>query len=134
MERCVSYDTTLQHNLGPVRGGASNSVGNQMKNFSHAVGSWFAQAFGEPTPVQRKGRDRIASGAHALLVAPTGSGKTLVAFLWAIDRTTSLPVDAAPGVRVVYVSPLKALVYDVERNLREPLRGIQHAALAHEDA
>ncbi len=69
----------------------------------------------------------LAAGGNGLLVAPTGSGKTLAAFLWAIDRCSVLPSDAPAGVRVLYVSPLKALVYDIERNLRAPLIGIQRA-------
>ena len=99
-----------------------------MKSFDEATRSWFAETFTAPTPVQRLGWERIAAGQHALLVAPTGSGKTLAAFLWAIDRVMGLTEDAAPGVRVLYVSPLKALVYDVERNLRAPLVGIQRCA------
>jgi ATP-dependent Lhr-like helicase len=80
--------------------------------------------------VQREGWPRIASGDHALLIAPTGSGKTLAAFFSCIDRLSRLPADAEPGVRVLYVSPLKALVYDIERNLRAPLAGIRRAAEA----
>jgi ATP-dependent Lhr-like helicase len=78
--------------------------------------------------VQRRGWDAIARGAHALLVAPTGSGKTLAAFLWAIDRLSTDAEVARGGTRVVYVSPLKALVYDIERNLRKPLAGIRASA------
>jgi ATP-dependent Lhr-like helicase len=98
--------------------------------FSDAVRTWFEAAFAAPTPVQARGWAEIASGRHALLLAPTGSGKTLAAFLWSLDRLVSRPrpPDAAPGVRVLYVSPLKALVYDVEKNLRAPLAGIQAAA------
>ena len=73
-------------------------------------------------------RSASASAAHTLLLAPTGSGKTLAAFLVGIDRVARLPADAPPGVRVLYVSPLKALVYDVERTLRGPLAGIQRTA------
>ena len=89
---------------------------------------WFGEAFEAPTPVQADGWAQIASGDHALLIAPTGSGKTLAAFLWALDRLSRLDDSAEPGVRVVYVSPLKALVYDVERNLRAPLVGLERAA------
>ena len=96
--------------------------------FTNATQTWFEQTFTTPTEVQRRGWALVASGAHALLVAPTGSGKTLAAFLSAIDRVARLPEDAPPGVRVLYVSPLKALVYDVERNLRAPLVGIQRTA------
>jgi ATP-dependent Lhr-like helicase len=99
-----------------------------MTPFSTPTRTWFEEAFPAPTTVQERGWVPIARGEHALLVAPTGSGKTLAAFLWAIDRTLALPADASPGVRVLYVSPLKALVYDVERNLRAPLVGIGRTA------
>ena len=90
--------------------------------------TWFEASFPAPTEVQSRGWAKIAAGEHALLVAPTGSGKTLAAFLQAIDRVASLPTDAQPGARVVYVSPLKALVADIERNLQAPLAGIRAAA------
>ena len=99
--------------------------------FSPAVRDWFASSFAEPTPAQALAWPAIASGEHVLLSAPTGSGKTLAAFLWALDRLSTSERDgdssglsAGGGVRVVYVSPLKALSYDIERNLRAPLRGI----------
>ncbi|HSF16894.1 MAG TPA: DEAD/DEAH box helicase [Vicinamibacteria bacterium] len=95
-----------------------------MDLFGPSVVSWFETSFEEPTRVQREGWPIVARGENALLLAPTGSGKTLAAFLWAIDRLTRLAPDAPPGVRILYVSPLKALVYDVERNLRAPLAGI----------
>jgi ATP-dependent Lhr-like helicase len=90
--------------------------------------AWLAELFPAPTEIQRRGWPAIATGQHALLIAPTGSGKTLAAFLAAIDACAALPLDAPPGVRVLYVSPLKALVYDVERNLRAPLVGIGRMA------
>lgn len=93
--------------------------------FSAPTTAWFNDAFGAPTPVQESGWPAIASREHALLLAPTGSGKTLAAFLTGIDRCVGLPADAPDGVRVLYVSPLKALVVDVERNLRAPLQGVQ---------
>jgi ATP-dependent Lhr-like helicase len=96
--------------------------------FSRATQTWFDEAFESPTEVQRRGWDVIRSGRHALLVAPTGSGKTLAAFLAGIDALGALPPDAEPGVRVLYISPLKALVYDVERNLRVPLAGIRRTS------
>lgn len=96
--------------------------------FSRPTHTWFSDNFTEPTPVQREGWARIAAGDHALLVAPTGSGKTLAAFLAGIDRLMQEADDAKAGVRVLYVSPLKALVYDVERNLRAPLTGILRTA------
>ncbi len=96
--------------------------------FTLATRTWFENAFPAPTRVQTLGWPSIASGAHTLLLAPTGSGKTLAAFLVGIDRVAQLPRDAAPGVRVLYISPLKALVYDIERNLRAPLVGIARTA------
>ncbi|MCE2389847.1 MAG: DEAD/DEAH box helicase [Proteobacteria bacterium] len=95
--------------------------------FSSAARLWFGESFSEPTEVQRGGWERISSGAHSLLLAPTGSGKTLAAFLWCIDRLGREPRREG-GVRVLYVSPLKALAYDVERNLKQPLEGIRNAA------
>jgi ATP-dependent Lhr-like helicase len=93
------------------------------------VRSWFEQAFAAPTPAQAEAWPAIAAGENVLVSAPTGSGKTLAAFLWALDRLSSGepgPDGGAPRglTRVVYVSPLKALAYDIERNLRAPLRGI----------
>jgi ATP-dependent Lhr-like helicase len=87
--------------------------------FSPAVRLWFEQTFDAPTPAQELGWPAIASGKHTLIQAPTGSGKTLAAFLWALDRAVP-----GQGIQVLYVSPLKALNYDVERNLRGPLAGI----------
>ncbi len=100
-----------------------------MLPFSHPARAWFDASFDAPTPVQTDGWERIAAGEHALLIAPTGSGKTLAAFLWCIDRLANREEDGshAAGVRVLYVSPLKALVYDIERNLRAPLIGVERA-------
>ena len=95
--------------------------------FGPATRAWFEASFQSPTGVQAQGWPRIAKGEHSLLIAPTGSGKTLAAFLWAIDRI-SRAKDEPKGVKTLYVSPLKALVYDVERNLRAPLIGIGQAA------
>jgi len=95
--------------------------------FSEATRTWFAEAFRAPTAVQQGAWRAIAGGSHALVVAPTGSGKTLSAFLSAIDRLTSEPTRE-PGTRVLYLSPLKALGVDVERNLRAPLTGIARVA------
>ena len=118
-----------------------------LSSFSPRAREWFEAAFAKPTPAQAKAWPAIARGEHVLLSAPTGSGKTLAAFLWALDRLSAddgtsaaaTPHVATPGndpphgappgnvprhVRVVYVSPLKALAYDIERNLRTPLRGI----------
>src|SRR5437868_8841283 len=90
--------------------------------FSPATRAWFEGTFAEPTAAQEKGWPAIARGGNVLIQAPTGSGKTLAAFLSAIDRFTEAP---GQGLRVLYVSPLKALNYDVERNLRGPLAGLR---------
>jgi ATP-dependent Lhr-like helicase len=95
-----------------------------LQPFSEAVRAWFEASFERPTPAQARGWPAISSGAHTLISAPTGSGKTLAAFLWGIDRLAREP-ERGQGVRIVYVSPLKALSYDIERNLRAPLRGIR---------
>src|ERR1044071_5197324 len=89
--------------------------------FSDDTRAWFERTFDEPTPAQTKGWPVIATRSHTLIQSPTGSGKTLAAFLYAIDRLTPAP---GAGLRVLYVSPLKALNYDVERNLRGPLAGL----------
>jgi ATP-dependent helicase Lhr and Lhr-like helicase len=95
-----------------------------LASFSPPVREWFQKAFETPTPAQEKAWPAIAAGENVLLSAPTGSGKTLAAFLWALDRLGAEPRGEKQGTRVVYVSPLKALAYDIERNLRTPLRGI----------
>ncbi|MDH2443830.1 ATP-dependent helicase [Amnibacterium sp. CER49] len=99
-----------------------------LDRFGAATREWFVGAFRAPTAAQAGAWDAIAQGRHALVVAPTGSGKTLASFLWAIDRLAARPADAAPGTRVLYVSPLKALAVDVERNLRSPLVGVTQTA------
>ncbi len=96
--------------------------------FGAATREWFVGAFRAPTPAQEGAWAAIAKGQHALVVAPTGSGKTLASFLWAIDRLANRPADAPTGTRVLYVSPLKALGVDVERNLRSPLVGVTQTA------
>lgn len=97
-------------------------------SFQDATHRWFRDNFRAPTPVQRRGWESIQQGLHSLLVAPTGSGKTLAAFLAGIDAVGRLPSDVPAGVRLLYISPLKALVYDIERNLRAPLVGIARVA------
>jgi ATP-dependent helicase Lhr and Lhr-like helicase len=92
--------------------------------FSPRTREWFLGAFEEPTPAQAQAWPAIASGEHVLISAPTGSGKTLAAFLWGIDRLAGEDAASEPGIKLVYVSPLKALSYDIDRNLRAPLRGI----------
>ncbi|MBY8871087.1 ATP-dependent helicase [Micromonospora sp. PLK6-60] len=98
--------------------------------FGPATREWFAAAFAAPTPAQVGAWQAVAAGRNALVVAPTGSGKTLAAFLWSLDRLAQEPppADARRRCRVLYVSPLKALAVDVERNLRAPLAGIRQAA------
>ena len=90
--------------------------------FSPLTRAWFEEAFSAPTPAQELGWPAIASGRDTLIQAPTGSGKTLAAFLYGIDKLNSEPGE---GLRLIYVSPLKALNYDIERNLRGPLAGLQ---------
>ena len=99
-----------------------------LRLFGPATARWFTDTFAGPTRAQREAWPRIAAGEHTLVLAPTGSGKTLAAFLWALDRLTRLPAEAPEGVRVVYVSPLKALAHDIERNLRVPLAAIEATA------
>src|SRR3954468_10707673 len=100
-----------------------------LERFSEPTRTWFSAAFAEPTPAQLGAWEATSKGRHALVVAPTGSGKTLSAFLWAVDRLlTEPPPEKAQRCRVLYVSPLKALAVDVERNLRAPLVGIRQTA------
>jgi ATP-dependent Lhr-like helicase len=99
-----------------------------MDVFGDATRRWFEAELGRPTRVQIEGWKRVAAGEHTLMLAPTGSGKTLAAFLWCIDRLGRAPRADAAGVRALYVSPLKALAYDIERNLERPLAGIRRAA------
>src|SRR3954463_2244681 len=106
---------------GTEPGGWVPLVGMPLSAFTPRVRDWFTGAFEGPTPAQEQAWPAIASGDHVLLSAPTGSGKTLAAFLWGIDRLSQSKSDRT---RLVYVSPLKALSYDIERNLRAPLRGI----------
>jgi ATP-dependent helicase Lhr and Lhr-like helicase len=91
-----------------------------LSSFTPQVRDWFTRSFERPTEAQAQAWPAIAGGENVLVSAPTGSGKTLAAFLWGLDR---LVADPGRG-RLVYVSPLKALSYDVEKNLRAPLRGI----------
>ncbi|WP_191089714.1 DNA glycosylase AlkZ-like family protein [Nesterenkonia ebinurensis] len=120
-----------------------------LDRFSEATRTWFAASFGAPTPAQEGAWEAISLGKNALVVAPTGSGKTLSAFLWSIDRLMSQAADEPSGaevgaaaagsepsgvsppaglIQVLYISPLKALGVDIERNLRSPLVGIGHTA------
>ena len=109
---------------------AAPTGGPTLSRFGAATREWFSAAFEAPTAAQAGAWTAIAAGRNALVVAPTGSGKTLAAFLWSLDRLAREPAPADPRhrCRVLYVSPLKALAVDVERNLRTPLAGIRQAA------
>src|SRR5215218_9207293 len=93
-----------------------------LAHFTPETRAWFDAAFAQATPAQAAGWPAIATGNNVLIQAPTGSGKTLAAFLYGIDRLDATPGE---GLRLLYVSPLKALNYDVERNLRGPLAGLR---------
>lgn len=117
------------------RGAVEGLEENGLELFSRSVRHWFADAFGAPTAVQAEAWQAIARGENALVIAPTGSGKTLAAFLWAIDALMGEKARVAEagekwirGVRVLYVSPLKALGADVDRNLQGPLSAISELA------
>ena len=101
-----------------------------LERFGEATREWFTAAFAAPTAAQAGAWQAISAGRHALVVAPTGSGKTLAAFLWSLDRLAAEgpPAEKLKRCRVLYVSPLKALAVDVERNLRAPLAGMRQAA------
>ncbi len=103
-----------------------------MEGFSAVTRDWFSAAFAAPTEAQAQAWAAIGKGENTLVIAPTGSGKTLAAFLWALDRLASGPTPSAAErqCRVLYISPLKALAVDIERNLRAPLTGIRHTAQA----
>src|ERR1700755_2833435 len=115
-----------------------SSTHDPLTRFSPLTREWFTGTFAAPTDAQAQAWSAIADGNNTLVVAPTGSGKTLAAFLWAIDRLASSELRPAPdscrrppagnATRVLYVSPLKALAVDVERNLRTPLTGIGRVA------
>src|SRR5918911_5471228 len=97
--------------------------------FSPPARDWFCASFVAPTEVQERGWRAVAAGSHTLMTAPAGSGKTLAAFFWCLDRLASEPPPAREErCRVLYVSPLKALAVDVERNLRAPLVGVARYA------
>jgi ATP-dependent Lhr-like helicase len=109
---------------------SSAEASDVLGNFSEPTRSWFEAAFAEPTPAQVGAWRTISAGRNALVVAPTGSGKTLSAFLWSLDQlaTTPRPDEKLKRCRVLYISPLKALAVDIERNLRAPMTGIRHTA------
>jgi ATP-dependent Lhr-like helicase len=114
---------------GSAAGSAAAGT-DPLAGFGTLTREWFSGAFAEPTAAQAGAWASIASGDNTLVIAPTGSGKTLAAFLWALDRLASSPVPADPKLRcrVLYISPLKALAVDIERNLRAPLAGIRQVA------
>ncbi|HET9188685.1 MAG TPA: DEAD/DEAH box helicase, partial [Acidothermaceae bacterium] len=109
---------------------SAHAPSEPLSGFSAITRDWFTSAFARPTQAQQQAWAAISRGEHTLVVAPTGSGKTLAAFLWALDRIASTPAPAEKGTRcrVLYISPLKALAVDVERNLRSPLVGMRQAA------
>ena len=109
--------------------------GDVLQLFHPAAAEWFRASFASPTPPQTDGWPAIARGESTLILAPTGSGKTLTAFLWAINQVMFAPAAPAEraGARVLYISPLKALAVDVERNLRSPIAGIANRAAARGD-
>jgi ATP-dependent Lhr-like helicase len=116
--------------MGCMAGSADSQPAEQaLGRFSTLTRAWFENAFAAPTPAQVGAWEAIAGGGNALVVAPTGSGKTLAAFLQAIDHFAAAPpVDPKQRLRVLYVSPLKALAADIERNLRAPLAGLRAVA------
>jgi ATP-dependent helicase Lhr and Lhr-like helicase len=116
----------------PAASAAGNSSAgpDALRGFSALTREWFTGAFSAPTPAQVGAWASISGGNNTLVVAPTGSGKTLAAFLWALDRLASSPPPPDPALRcrVLYISPLKALAVDIERNLRAPLAGMRQVA------
>ena len=105
--------------------------GSVLDLFHTATAKWFRAVFDQPTPPQVEGWPAIARGESTLILAPTGTGKTLTAFLWCLDRLMlRTPPDAPQGCRVVYVSPLKALSNDIHVNLEAPLAGIREELAA----
>lgn len=122
---------TTSQDFARASGDSAARPGNALERFSAPARRWFEAAFAAPTAAQDQAWQAISEGGDALVVAPTGSGKTLAAFLWALDTLAGSPKETRePGVKVLYVSPLKALGVDVERNLRAPLAGLREAAVS----
>ena len=117
----AAHATRTRRQRGRLRRTGGTLDDMPLSAFTPTVREWFERSFAEPTAAQAQAWPAIATGEHVLISAPTGSGKTLAAFLWGLDRLSREPAD---HTRLVYVSPLKALAYDVDRNLRAPLRGI----------
>src|SRR5580700_6945312 len=111
-------------NSGRQQEVAASPADDALALFHPVTREWFRSALGTPTTPQRLGWPAIARGESTLILAPTGTGKTLTAFLWCLDRLSLHNIPDTPGCRVVYISPLKALAVDVERNLRMPLESI----------
>src|SRR5947209_17683232 len=105
----------------------NTTTASGLELFLPPVGRWFREALGEPTAAQAQAWPLIAAGRHTLILAPTGSGKTLAAFLACLDHLWRQP-ELPRGVRVLYISPLKALNNDIYRNLQLPLDGVQEVA------
>ncbi|MCW2908488.1 MAG: associated domain protein, partial [Actinomycetia bacterium] len=131
----MSRPSAKPHNTTPAAPDDTVPAGGSkdpLESFSAVTRDWFSSAFATPTQAQAEAWAAISKGENTLVIAPTGSGKTLSAFLWALDRLAAAPVPEDPKqrCRVLYISPLKALAVDIERNLRAPLTGIRHTAQA----
>jgi ATP-dependent Lhr-like helicase len=118
---------TKRSRTAPVKA-APESLSSALDLFHPITAAWFNAVFEGATAPQREGWPAIARGESTLILAPTGTGKTLTAFLWCLDKLMLREPATEPGCRVLYISPLKALAVDVERNLRSPLAGIANMA------